>query len=134
MTRSKWFFSLVSFDTRCHSYFNSFNELKLKSSQHYIVGRFSGCKYKTLFNSFKGFLIFYFNFFLNPQKTSLWNLSTTHTTHLNHTLMLLDQGRFLLKLSFKKSSQLLLNVISRINRISFILKSKTKKILFSLWW
>jgi len=55
LTRSKWFFSLVSFDTRCHSYFNSFNELKLKASQLFIVGRFSGCKYKTLFNSFKRF-------------------------------------------------------------------------------
>jgi hypothetical protein len=30
LTRSKWFFSLVSLDTRCHSYFYSFNELELK--------------------------------------------------------------------------------------------------------
>ena len=38
LTWSKWFYSLVSFDTRCHSYFNFFNERSLIQK---IVNNFS---------------------------------------------------------------------------------------------
>jgi hypothetical protein len=63
LTWSKWFYSLVSFDTRCHSYFNFFNERSLIINLTKFVcyfGYFSGCKYKTLFTSYKRFSSFIF--------------------------------------------------------------------------
>jgi len=70
LTRSKWFFSLVSLDTRCHSYFYSFNELELKIPKNNSLTFLAGANIKPFLILSRGFLIFYFIFLFNLLKAA----------------------------------------------------------------
>jgi hypothetical protein len=86
LIRSKWFYSLVSFDTRCHSYiiFLSMNVMLNLIPKNIVVERFSGCKYKTLLFTYKEFFTIYFIFFYSPVLTGSLELSKGYIKCLNH--------------------------------------------------